>query len=81
MNRLRAVLVIVLAVGVLGFGLYSGVRSRRVADTELRRATADAAVEVVRVVSPVLTEPTQEIRLPGTTQAFTDASLFARTNG
>src|SRR4029434_4639036 len=24
---------------------------------------------------------TQEIRLPGTTQAFTDASIFARTNG
>jgi len=81
MSRLRALLVIVLAIGLLGFGLYSGVRSRRVADTELKRATADAAVEVVSVVSPTLAEPTQEIRLPGTTQAFTDASLFARTNG
>jgi RND family efflux transporter MFP subunit len=81
MNRLRALLVIVLAVGVLGFGVYSGVRSRRVTATELRRPTADAAVEVVSVVSPTVTEPTQEILLPGTTQAFTDASLFARTNG
>jgi RND family efflux transporter MFP subunit len=81
MSRLRALLVIILAVGILGFGLYSGVRSRRVANTELKRATADAAVEVVKVVSPTLTEPTQEILLPGTTQAFTDASLFARTNG
>jgi RND family efflux transporter MFP subunit len=81
MSRLRALLVIILAVGILGFGLYSGVRSRRVANTELARATADAAVEVVKVVSPTLTEPTQEIRLPGTTQPFTDASLFARTNG
>jgi len=81
MRQLRALLVIVLAVGVLGFGVYSGVRSRRVTATELRRATADAAVEVVSVVSPTVTEPTQEILLPGTTQAFTDASLFARTNG
>ena len=81
MSRLRVLFVIVLAVGILGFGLYSGVRSRRVANTELKRATADAAVEVVKVVSPTLTEPTQEILLPGTTQAFTDASLFARTNG
>lgn len=81
MSQLRALLVIVLAVGVLGFGVYSGVRSRRVTATELRRATADAAVEVVSVVSPTVTEPTQEILLPGTTQAFTDASLFARTNG
>jgi RND family efflux transporter MFP subunit len=81
MSRVRVLLVVVLAVGILGFGLYSGVRSRRVANTELKRATADASVEVVKVVSPTLTEPTQEIRLPGTTQAFTDASLFARTNG
>jgi RND family efflux transporter MFP subunit len=80
-SRLRALLVVVLAVGVLGFGVYSGVRSRRVADTQLRRATAEAAVEAVSVVAPTLTEPTQEILLPGTTQAFTDASLFARTNG
>jgi RND family efflux transporter MFP subunit len=36
---------------------------------------------VVSVVSPTLAEPTQEILLPGTTQAFTDAPLFARTNG
>ncbi len=81
MSQLRALLVIVLAVGVLGFGVYSGVRSRRVTATELRRPTVDAAVEVVSVVSPTVTEPTQEILLPGTAQAFTDASLFARTNG
>ncbi|PYM11789.1 MAG: efflux transporter periplasmic adaptor subunit [Candidatus Rokuibacteriota bacterium] len=71
----------VFAVGVLGFGVYSGVRSRREADTELKQATAEAAVAAVNVVSPTLAEPTQEILLPGTTQAYTDASLFARTNG
>ena len=81
MSRLRPPLVIALAVGILGFGLYSGVRARRAENTVVRQATADAAVVVVNVVSPTLTEPTQEILLPGTTQAFSDAPLFARTNG
>jgi RND family efflux transporter MFP subunit len=80
-SRLRVLLVIVLAVGVLGSGVYSGVRSRRVAATALKEATVEAAVQAVSVISPTLTEPTQEILLPGTTQAFSDASLFARTNG
>ena len=81
MSRLRPLLVIVLACGLLGFGLYSGVRTRRAADTALQQATADAAVEVVNVVSPTQTAPMHEILLPGTTQAFSDAPLFARTNG
>ncbi len=67
--------------GVLGLGIYSGVRARSAADATLRRTTEDAAVSVVRVVSPTASASTQEIRLPGTTQAFTDAPIFARTNG
>src|SRR5438093_8798682 len=65
----------------LGLGVYSGVRARTAADAALGQATADAAVSVVSVVSPQATAATQEIRLPGTTQAFTDAPIFARTNG
>src|SRR5439155_17238731 len=60
---------------------YSGVRARTAADAALGQATADAAVSVVSVVSPQATAATQEIRLPGTTQAFTDAPIFARTSG
>ena len=67
--------------GVLGLGIYSGVRARNAADATLSRTTANAAVTVVSVVSPKATAPTQEILLPGTTQAFTDAPIFARTNG
>jgi RND family efflux transporter MFP subunit len=80
-SRLRALLVIVLAIGVLGFGVYSGVRTRSATNAALKEATVEAAVQAVSVISPTLTEPTQEILLPGTTQAFSDASLFARTNG
>jgi RND family efflux transporter MFP subunit len=67
--------------GLLGFGIYSGIRARNAADNSLKQTTASAAVSVVNVVSPKPTTATQEIVLPGTTQAFTDAPIFARTNG
>jgi RND family efflux transporter MFP subunit len=69
------------ATGILGLGIYSAVRARSAADATLGSTTADAAVSVVNVVSPTASAATQEIRLPGTTQAFTDAPIFARTNG
>jgi RND family efflux transporter MFP subunit len=70
-----------LVTGILGLGIYSGVRARGAADATLKRTTADAAVPVVSVISPTASAPTREILLPGTTQAFTDAPIFARTNG
>jgi RND family efflux transporter MFP subunit len=79
----RPVLLLGLALvtGILGLGIYSGVRARGAADATLKRTTADAAVPVVSVISPTASAPTREILLPGTTQAFTDAPIFARTNG
>src|SRR5437867_2184065 len=81
--RVRPALLVGLAVvaAILGLGIYSGVRARSEADATLKQTTADAAVSVVSVVSPQATAATQEILLPGTTQAFTDAPLFARTSG
>jgi len=67
--------------GILVVGIYSGVRARSTTNAALGQAAADAAVSVVSVVSPTSSAPTQEILLPGTTQAFTDAPIFARTNG
>jgi RND family efflux transporter MFP subunit len=75
-------LLLLAAVAVaLGLGIYSGVRARSVADSTLKNATAEAAIAVVNVVSPKPNAAAQEILLPGTTQAFTDAPIFARTNG
>ncbi len=68
-------------VGALGLALYSGISARSAADARVKRATDEADVAVVKVVSPTPGAPTQEILLPGTTQAFTDAPIFARTNG
>jgi len=74
-------LVIGVVAGALGLGIVSGMRERSSAATTLRQTTAAAAITPVNVVSPQRGAPILEIRLPGTTQAFTDAPIFARTNG
>jgi multidrug efflux pump subunit AcrA (membrane-fusion protein) len=55
--------------------------SRRTAEADLKQTTAAAAIATVNVVYPKIGAPTDEIVLPGNTQAFTDAPIFARTNG
>lgn len=76
-----ALVAVAVAAVVLGLGIYSGVRARSTADTTLRRVTDEAAITVVNVVNPKPGDAIREIRLPGTTQAFTDAPIFARTSG
>jgi len=80
-RRHLALLGVALVAGALGLAVVSGIRARSAADATLRQTTAQAAVPVVTVVSPKPGAPTQEILLPGTTQAFTDAPIFARTSG
>jgi len=80
-RRHLALFGIAVVVGALGLGIFWGIRTRSGADTALRQTTAEAAISVVSVLSPKPGAPTQEILLPGTTQAFTDAPIFARTNG
>jgi multidrug efflux pump subunit AcrA (membrane-fusion protein) len=65
----------------LGVVIYSGIHTRSVADANLKRATAQAAIPTVDVVSPKADAPTEEIVLPGNTQAFIDAPIYARTSG
>src|SRR3989475_2322302 len=72
---LSAVAVIFIIVISLGF------ISRKKAEADLTQATATAAIATVNVVYPKADDPTDEIILPGNTQAFTDAPIFARTNG
>jgi RND family efflux transporter MFP subunit len=45
------------------------------------RETNELAVPSVAVISPEHGAPQQEVVLPGTTQAFQDAAIYARTNG
>jgi RND family efflux transporter MFP subunit len=65
----------------LGIIIFLGIRSRVETETRLAITTDQAAVPVVDVIHPKESPPAQEIVLPGTTEAFTDAPIYARTNG
>jgi RND family efflux transporter MFP subunit len=62
---------------IIGFGFIS----RNKADADLQHVTAAAAIATVNAVYPKPDAPTDEIVLPGNTQAFTDAPIYARTSG
>src|SRR6185295_6809990 len=47
----------------------------------LTQATTQAAISTVDVVYPKADASTAEIVLPGNTQAFTNAPIYARTSG
>jgi RND family efflux transporter MFP subunit len=61
--------------------IYSGIHERAQAETALGVRTERAAAPTVNVVQPQSRTETQEIVLPGNTQAFIDTPIFARTNG
>jgi RND family efflux transporter MFP subunit len=66
---------------VLGIVIYSGIHERAQAESSLGVSTERAAVPIVNVVEPSSAGLSQEIVLPGNTQAFNDTPIYARTNG
>jgi RND family efflux transporter MFP subunit len=58
-----------------------GISGRTRALEAVARETNELAVPSVAVITPELGAPQQEVVLPGTTQAFQDAAIYARTNG
>ena len=66
---------------VLGVVIYSGIHERAMAASNLGTATERAAIAAVSVVEPNSGTALQELVLPGTTQAFIDTPIFARTSG
>ena len=77
------VVLLVLLAGALALGLviYSGIKARAADEKKLMLATAQAAVPVVNITHPKPGASTQELVLPGNTQAFVDAPIYARTSG
>src|SRR6266478_9171963 len=61
--------------------LVSGIWSRVSARKTLNAETAQVALTAVSVATPELSEPFQEIVLPGNVQPFTSVPIYARTNG
>jgi RND family efflux transporter MFP subunit len=66
---------------LLGVVIYSGIHQRAMAASNLGAATERAAIAAVNVVEPNSGTALQELVLPGTTQAFIDTPIFARTSG
>jgi RND family efflux transporter MFP subunit len=80
-SLLGPLIFVVAAAGALGFGIRNGIHERTAANVQLTEATNQAAIPVVNVIHPTPAAPLQEIVLPGSTQAFTDSPIYARTSG
>jgi len=61
--------------------IVAGIKSRLDAEKKLEGTVKAGAIAAVTVVHPEATSKAQEIELPGTTQAFTEAPIYARTSG
>lgn len=66
---------VVLALAV--WGVYSRVSARNA----LAKETADSAVPTVQTVKPQTSAKGEDLVLPGTVQAYSEASIYARTSG
>jgi RND family efflux transporter MFP subunit len=66
-----------------GFGvfIFSGIRSRLEAEKRLQEEVRSSAIPRVEVIHPKAGSTAQEIELPGSTEAFTEAPIYARTSG
>src|SRR3954462_15297678 len=71
--------VLLLAVG-LGLAFW-GISTRAKSLDVVTRETRELAVPTVSVIAPERGAPQQEIVLPGTMQAFTDAGIYTRPPG
>jgi RND family efflux transporter MFP subunit len=80
-GRRTAIVAAAAALAALALLITSGIHSRAAAESRLKQRTEEAAIPTVAVVFPQEGAPAQEIVLPGNTQAFIDAPIYARTNG
>jgi RND family efflux transporter MFP subunit len=72
---------ILLALAIVAAIVVFGVLSRSRAAGKLKKDTATLAVPTVSVIHAERAAPQQEIVIPGNVQAFSDAPIYARTNG
>jgi RND family efflux transporter MFP subunit len=80
-NKLGRIVVLLLIVIAVAAVVVWGISSRRKADAQLSVETRDLGIPTVSVIHPKQGAPQQEIVIPGNMQPYTDAPIFARTNG
>jgi RND family efflux transporter MFP subunit len=81
MRRLRFIAIATFVLVVAAVLVASGILPRIKARKTLTRQTDIAAEPAVAIVRPKRAAPSEELVLPGNIQAFTDAPIYARTNG
>ena len=75
--KLKAVVVLIVAIGVVAWGITS--RSKDQAG--LAQLVQEQANPIVKVIQPSQTKEAPALVLPGTLQAYYSASVYARVNG
>ena len=77
----RGVLITIVVLIIVAAIVVGGIVPRLKAKAALTAETHDLATPRVSVIHPKEGAPHQELVLPGNIQAFTDAPIYARTNG
>ncbi len=77
----RAIAIVVILTACAALAIASGLHSRLTAQTRLRERAQAAAIPYVDVVSPKASADADEIALPGSSSAFNDTPIYARTSG
>jgi RND family efflux transporter MFP subunit len=80
-SKVTRAVMLLLIVAVVALVVIWGISSRRKASAQLSQETHDLAIPTVSVIHPKAGAPQQEIVIPGDMQPYTDAPIFARTNG
>jgi RND family efflux transporter MFP subunit len=80
-KRLAGFLILLLAIVIAAGIVIAGITPRLRARQTLREETDRLAAPPVNVIHPSRAAHGEEVVLPGNIQAFTDAPIYARTNG
>ncbi len=79
--RYGLLLLVAIIAAALAMVIRSGIASRVAAESKLRTETRASTVGTVTVTHAKVRDAGDELALPGNIQAFTDAPIYARTNG
>jgi RND family efflux transporter MFP subunit len=79
--RRRAMALAVVVCAGFAVWIYSGIRARMEAEKQLAEHVRSSAIPQVAVIHLKVGSAAEEIELPGTTEAFTEAPIYARTSG
>jgi len=75
--KLKAVVVLIVAIGVVAWGI----TSRSKDEARLAQLVQEESNPIVKVIQPSQTKEAPALVLPGTLQAYYSASVYARVNG